>query len=118
MKLEKKKALSQRRRWRIRKKVRGVPERPRLTVCFTNKNMHAQCVDDEAGCTLAALSTTGKETKGILPNVAGAAKLGKLMGEKAKAAGVDSVVFDRAGRKYHGCVKAFAEAAREAGLVF
>ena len=118
MKLSKKKELERKRRWRIRKKVNGTAERPRLTVCFTNKNVHAQCIDDTADHTLFALSTNSKDISDVLPNVAGATKVGKAMGEKVKAAGVSSVVFDRAGRKYHGCVKAFADAAREAGLQF
>ena len=118
MKLSKKKELERKRRWRIRKKVNGTAERPRLTVCFTNKNVHAQCIDDVAGHTLLALSTNYKDFADVLPNVEGATKVGKAIGEKAKSAGFSSVVFDRAGRKYHGCIKAFADAAREAGLQF
>lgn len=118
MKLAKKKELAQKRRWRIRKKVRGTADRPRLTVRFTNKNVHAQCIDDEAARTLVALSTNEKDLGAHKPNVEGASQLGKTIGERAKAAGISVVVFDRAARKYHGCVKAFAEGAREAGLTF
>tara|TARA_B100000959_G_C14549182_1_gene446925 strand:+ start:141 stop:497 length:357 start_codon:yes stop_codon:yes gene_type:complete len=118
MKLSKKKELERKRRWRIRKKVSGTAERPRLAVRFTNKNVHAQCIDDEAGFTLLALSTNSKDFGDVLPNVEGATKVGKAIGERAKKAEISSVVFDRAGRKYHGCVKAFADAARDAGLQF
>ena len=118
MKLAKKRELKRKRRWRIRKKVNGTTERPRLAVCFTNKNIHAQCIDDIVGHTLVSLTTNSKEFAEVLPNVDGAGKFGEALGKKAKAAGFTSVVFDRAGRKYHGCVKAFAEAARKAGLQF
>ncbi len=112
--------LNQRRRWRIRRKVRGVPERPRLTVRFTGRHIHAQCIDDTVGRTLVALSTAGKELKdrNLHANVAAATEVGKLLGEKAMQAGIGKVVLDRAGRRYHGCVKAFADAARAAGLSF
>ena len=118
MKLSKKRELRQKRRWRIRKKVRGTAERPRLTICFTNKNIHVQCIDDSVARTLVASSTNANDMVGVLPNLDGSAKLGKVFAERAKAAGVATVVFDRAGRKYHGCVKAFAEAVRDAGIVF
>ncbi len=120
MKLEKKKELLQKRRWRIRKKVVGSAERPRLTVHFSNKHIYAQCIDDASGKTLVYLSTNGKDLidQKLRPNIAGATKLGKVVGEKAKGAGIETVVFDRGGRLYHGCVKAFADAAREAGLKF
>ena len=118
MKLSKKRELRQKRRWRIRKKVRGTAERPRLTVCFTNKNIHVQCIDDSAARTLVASSTNEKDMVGVLPNLDGSAKLGKIFSERVKSAGLTTVVFDRAGCKYHGCVKAFAEAVREAGIVF
>ncbi|WOO43504.1 50S ribosomal protein L18 [Rubellicoccus peritrichatus] len=120
MKLQKKKLLVQKRRWRIRKTIRGTAERPRLTVYFSNKHIHAQCIDDVSGKTIAAANTTSKDVRdeNLGPNIEGATKLGKALGEKAKAAGIDAVVFDRNGRRYHGCVKAFADAAREAGLRF
>ena len=78
MKLSKKKELAQKRRWRIRKKINGTAARPRVCVRFTNKNIHAQCVDDENSHTLLGLATTGKQFKDALPNVAGADKLGRL----------------------------------------
>jgi large subunit ribosomal protein L18 len=120
MSLDHKKVLKQKRRWRIRKKVRGTPERPRLCVHFSNQHIYAQCIDDTAGTTLLYVSTLGKDLKeeAIKPNVAGAVKLGTLVAEQAKAKNIESVVFDRAGRIYHGCVKAFANAAREGGLNF
>lgn len=119
-KIEKKNKLLQRRRWRIRKTVVGSPERPRLVVKFTNLHIHVQIIDDDAGRTLLAASTTQKamREKKLLPNVAGATEFGKIFGEAAKSAGFSTVVFDRAGRRYHGTVKAFAEAVREAGLQF
>ena len=115
MKLEKKKSLLQRRRWRIRKKVQGTPERPRLAVHFSNKNIYAQCIDDSKGHTLVYVSSVGGDAKA---NAEGAVALGQAIAEKAKSAGIEAVVFDRAGRRYHGCVKSFAEAAREGGLKF
>lgn len=112
--------LTQRRRWRIRRKVRGVSARPRLTVRFTARHIHAQCIDDTIGKTLVGLSTQSKDLKSLnlRANVASATEIGKVIGEKARQAGIEKVVFDRAGRRYHGCVKAFADAAREAGLSF
>jgi large subunit ribosomal protein L18 len=120
MNLQKKAELRQKRRWRIRKKVVGDAARPRLSVHFSNKHIYAQAIDDEQGATLVFVSTLGKELRDqkLKANVAGAASLGKAFGEKAKAAGIGQVVFDRNGRKYHGCVKTFADAAREAGLDF
>jgi large subunit ribosomal protein L18 len=89
-------------------------------VKLSGKHVYAQCIDDESGVTLAFLSTLAKEiaVRKLSSNVVGATLLGKAFGEKAAAAGVRSVVFDRGDRKYHGCVKAFADAAREAGLLF
>ena len=120
MKLEKKKHLLQKRRWRIRKKIFGTLGRPRLTVCFTHQHIHAQCIDDEKGITQVACSTNSKDLKGkgFHPNASSAVALGQLIAERASTAGIKSVVFDRAGRKYHGRLKAFADAAREAGLNF
>lgn len=117
MKLQKKRALLQRRRWRIRKKVNGTAERPRLSVRFSNKHIYAQCIDDKKGHTLLFLSSLAKDVQ-VKANVEGAANLGKLFAEKAGSAGIESVVFDRGGRRYHGCIKSFAEAAREGGLKF
>ncbi len=120
MKLDKKKELLQKRRWRIRKKVSGTTERPRLSVHFSNKHIYAQCIDDEAGKTLLYVSSLDKDLRdqNLRATVTGATELGKMIGERAKAAGTERVVFDRGGRRYHGCVKAFADAAREAGLNF
>ncbi len=120
MKLEAKNLLRQKRRWRIRRKVRGTAERPRLSVHFSGKHIYAQCIDDESGRTRVYVSTLAKDLREekIAPTVDGAARLGKVLGEKARGAGVDTVVFDRGGRRYHGRVKAFADAAREAGLQF
>lgn len=117
MKLKEKNTLRQKRRWRIRKKVSGTPERPRLTVRFSNKHIYAQCVDDRAGHTLVYASSLA-ENGPLKANREGAASLGKTLAEKAKSAGIGEVVFDRAGRRYHGCVRAFADAARENGLQF
>lgn len=112
--------LRQKRVWRIRKKVNGTAERPRLVVHFSNKHIYAQCIDDVAGKTLVSSSSLEKalaEEK-LGANIESAIRLGKSLGEKAKAAGISQVVFDRNGRRYHGSVKAFADAAREAGLEF
>lgn len=119
-KLHKKRTLLAKRRLRTRKTVIGTASRPRLSVKFTNLHIYAQAIDDSTGKTLAAAATTQKELKekNVLPNVAGATAVGKLFAERAKAAGVTAVVFDRGGRRYHGTVKAFAEAARQSGLNF
>ena len=119
MKLQKKNSLAQKRRYRIRKKVKGSAERPRLAVHFSNKHIYAQCIDDVAGHTVAYASSVGsKDAADAKANNDGAITLGKVIADKATAAGVERVVFDRAGRRYHGCVKSFAEAAREGGLKF
>ena len=120
MKIQKKIELKQKRRWRIRKKVVGTAERPRLSVHFSNKHIYAQAINDEAGSTLVFVSTLAKDLRDqkLKSNIEGAEAIAKSFAEKAKAAGVDKVVFDRNGRKYHGCVKKFAEAAREGGLDF
>lgn len=120
MKLDKKRQLLQKRRWRIRKKVSGTAERPRLTVHFSNKHIYAQCIDDTEGKTLVYASSIDSALKdqNLRATVDGASVLGKAIGEKAKSAGIEKIVFDRGGRLYHGCVKAFAESAREAGLQF
>lgn len=120
MKLERKKMLRQKRVWRIRKKVKGTDECPRLCVHFSNKHITIQAIDDDAEKTLLSLSTLTKDLKdkGLTANVQSAKELGRLFGEKAKEAGMSRVVFDRNGRLYHGAVKAFADASREAGLKF
>ena len=117
MKHHKKLSLLQKRRWRIRKKVKGTSERPRLAVHFSNKHIYAQCIDDLAGHPLVYVSSTNQDSS-AKASVDGAVGLGRQVADKAKAAGIESVVFDRSGRRYHGCVKSFAEAAREGGLQF
>ena len=120
MKLQKKKDLAQKRRYRIRKKVKGTAASPRLSVKFSNKHIYAQCIDDTEGKTIVSANSNAKDVRDskLKANIESAQQLGKQIAEKAKAAGVESVVFDRSGRRYHGCVKAFAEAAREGGLQF
>jgi large subunit ribosomal protein L18 len=118
MNLAKKRDLLQKRRWRIRKKIIGTQDRPRLTVRFTNKNIHAQCINDDLSTTLVAISSNEKELNDCLPNISGSEKIGSAFALKLSNAGIKTVVFDRAGRKYHGCVKAFADALRSSGLEF
>ena len=112
--------LLQKRRWRIRKKVKGTAARPRLSVRFTAKHIYAQAIDDDAGRTLVFLGTLDPElrTKKLAANLNGAKALGGAFAAKAKAAGIGAVVFDRSGASYHGKVKSFADAAREGGLQF
>lgn len=119
MRPEQKARLKQLRRWRIRKKVAGSSLRPRMTVCFTHKNIRVQFIDDEAGVTLASASTLDKtlpDRAKLAANVASAKRIGQHAAETAKAKGIQEVVFDRGGARYHGKVKALADAAREAGL--
>ncbi len=105
------------RHFRVRKKVSGSAECPRLAVYRSNRHIYAQVIDDVTGRTLAAASTLDADAKGTL-TVVTAATVGRLVGQKAKAAGIDSVVFDRGGYQYHGRIAALADAAREAGLKF
>jgi len=108
-----------RRHARARRKVTGTAERPRLAVFRSNRHVVAQVIDDRAGVTLAAASTLEADLRGgATGNVEAAAKVGTLVAERAKAAGVDTVVFDRGGNRYHGRVAALADAARSAGLEF
>ena len=107
-----------RRHRRVRKKVEGSPQRPRLAVFRSSKHIVAQVIDDIAGVTLASASTHEKDFDGYGGNVEAAKKVGALAAERAKAAGVEKVVFDRGGNRYHGRVRALADAAREAGLDF
>jgi large subunit ribosomal protein L18 len=136
MRTEKKHQLKQLRKWRIRNKLSGTKDRPRMSVCFTNENIHVQFIDDKAGVTLAAVSTTGKavpDRDKLAANVAGAQVIGKLAADAALAKGIKSVVFDRGGARYHrseskgkdgkrvsvlGKLATLAEAARAAGLKF
>ena len=119
---EKSKALFLRRRQRVRAKLRRVANnRPRLSVFRSSKHIYAQIIDDAAGRTLAAASSLDGGLKPSLKNGAdmtAAGAVGKLIAERAKAAGVDRVVFDRGAYLFHGRVKALADAARESGLVF
>ena len=115
----KKSVALKRRHIRVRKRVNGTEERPRLVVTRSNRHMVAQVVNDKLGHTLASASTLEaslRTTDGSKTDLS--RQVGKLVGERAKAAGVDTVVFDRAGYKFHGRVAAVAEGAREAGLEF
>lgn len=112
----------QKRQLRVRKSVHGTTERPRLNVFRANQNIYAQVIDDSLGKTLVSASTLDPEVKAKLAGNGGTIEAAKLVGEavaqRAKAAGIELVVFDRAGYLYHGRVAALAEAAREAGLEF
>jgi large subunit ribosomal protein L18 len=136
MRTEKKHQLKQLRHWRIRQRVVGTKERPRMCVCFTNENIHVQFIDDAAGVTLAAASTVSKSMPGrekLSANVASAKTVGKIAAEAALAKGIKEVVFDRSGARFHwserkekdgkpvktlGKLATLAAAAREAGLKF
>ncbi len=107
----------QRRRYRVRAKVAGTAERPRLSVFRSNRGVFAQLIDDVDGRTLAAANWTESGLKG-LRGTEQAKKAGELLAERAKKAGVETCVFDRSGYRYHGRVKALAEGAREGGLEF
>ncbi len=108
-----------RRHIRVRKKVSGTPERPRLVVTRSARHMVAQVVDDTAGRTLASASTMETDLRGVSDDkTAKARTVGQLVADRAKKAGVEAVVFDRGGNKYHGRVAALAEGAREGGLDF
>jgi large subunit ribosomal protein L18 len=104
-----------RRRRRVRAKVRGTAQRPRISVFRSNRGMFLQLIDDDAGRTLAAVAWTEPELRS-LPRTEQATRAGALLAERAKAAGVQRAVFDRGGYRYHGRVKAVADGAREAGL--
>jgi large subunit ribosomal protein L18 len=123
-KFKKSRELQRRRRhYRIRAKVQGTAERPRLVVYRSLRNMEGQLVDDDAGRTVLGLSTLSPDMKGFSPEgkhrrIEQAHAAGKLLAERAKAQGIQAVVFDRGGYKYHGRVKAFADGAREGGLEF
>ena len=121
MRTEQKHHLALKRRWRIRKKLSGTKERPRMSVCFSQKNIHVQFIDDAAGVTLSATSTTAKtipDRDKLAANAASAKTGGSLAAQAALGKGIKEVVFDRGGARYHGKVKALADAAREAGLKF
>lgn len=110
------KQLKTLRRARVRAKISGSQERPRLSVYRSTTHIYAQLIDDVAGKTLAAASTKEISTKANKVNLS--AEVGKLIANKAKAAGITEVVFDRGGNRYHGRIKSLADAAREAGLKF
>ena len=132
MRNEKKQRLAQLRHWRVRQKVSGTKDRPRMSVCFTNEHIYVQFIDDQAGATLVSASTRSKATpdrENLAANVASAKTIGKLAAEAAIAKGIKAVVFDRGGRRYHwssgkdgkpvyGKLAALATAARDAGLKF
>ena len=118
----KKQIRFERRKYSIRSQLFGSAERPRLSVFRSDKHIYAQIIDDYAGKTLVAVASTSADVRGAElkngGNVAAAKKVGSLIAERAKAAGISKVCFDRGGRKYHGRVKALADAAREGGLKF
>jgi large subunit ribosomal protein L18 len=136
MRTDKKIKLEKRRHWRVRRKVTGTKDRPRMSVAFTNQHIYVQFIDDTAGVTLAAATTRGKAGEGkdrLAANVAGAKLLGRQAAETALAKGIKQVVFDRGGARYHwskskgkdgkpvtvsGKLATLAGAAREAGLKF
>lgn len=107
-----------RRHLRIRSHLSGTPERPRLSIFLSNRFIYVQLIDDLAGKTLAAASTKADNLKGLKANKEGATEVGKKIAEIAQTKNITKVVFDRSGYKFHGKVKALAEAARSAGLQF
>lgn len=112
-------ANSIRRKNRTRHKLRNVSGgKCRLSVYKSNKHLYAQIIDDSKGITLAAISTLSKEFDGVVANISSAERLGGVIAKDAIAKGVEEVVFDRGGYKYHGCIKALADSARKAGLRF
>src|SRR4029077_5503786 len=106
-----------RRHRRVRKKIRGTAARPRLAVFRSNKHVYAQVIDDVSGRTLAAASTVEQGFDGATGTVDAAKKVGKLVGERAKGEGIETVVLDRGGFRYHGRIACVADGARESGLV-
>ena len=113
-----KKAMRLKRHIRVRGKISGTAERPRLNVFRSNANIYAQIIDDVNGVTLVSANTLEKEFEGATGNCEAAKKVGQMIAEKAKAAGITDVVFDRGGYVYHGRVQELAEGAREGGLNF
>ena len=113
-----KNAMRLKRHVRVRGKISGTPERPRLNVFRSNANIYAQIIDDVNGVTLVAANTLEKEFEGATGNCEAAKKVGAVLAERAKAKGIEQVVFDRGGYVYHGRVAALAEGAREGGLNF
>ena len=113
-----KNAQRKKRHVRVRSKIAGTPERPRLSVFRSNANIYAQIIDDVSGVTLVSASTLEKEFEGATGNKEAAKKVGKVLAERAKAKGIATVVFDRSGYIYHGRVAELAEGARDGGLEF
>ena len=113
-----KNAMRLKRHVRVRGKISGTPECPRLNVFRSNANIYAQIIDDVNGVTLVSANTLEKDFEGATGNIEAAKKVGALVAERAKAKGIEEVVFDRGGYIYHGRVAALAEGAREAGLKF
>ena len=113
-----KNAMRLKRHVRVRGKISGTPECPRLNVFRSNANIYAQIIDDVNGVTLVSASTLDKDFEGATGNAEAAKKVGAVLAERAKAKGIEQVVFDRGGYIYHGRVAALAEGAREAGLKF
>jgi large subunit ribosomal protein L18 len=120
IRLTTRKEARKRRHFRVRKKVNGTSERPRLSVCFTGRHIYAQLIDDATGRTLASVMTTEKalRERGLRANQTSAAVVGQVLAERAIAQSIQRVVFDRGGFQYHGKVRALAEAARAGGLIF
>ena len=112
------KAKRDRRHYRLRFKIKGTPERPRLCVFRSEKHIYAQVIDDVAGKTLAAAASNEKGFEGVGSNQEAAKKVGQMVAERAVKNGIETVVFDRGGYVYHGRVQALAEGAREGGLKF
>ena len=113
-----KNAMRLKRHVRVRGKISGTPERPRLNVFRSNANIYAQIIDDVNGVTLVSANTLEKDFEGAAGNCEAAKKVGAVLAERAKAKGIEEVVFDRGGYVYHGRVAALAEGAREGGLQF
>ena len=113
-----KKAMRMHRHVRVRGKISGTPERPRLNVFRSNANIYAQIIDDVNGVTLVSANTLEKGFEGATGNAEAAKKVGTVLAERAKAKGIEEIVFDRGGYVYHGRVAALAEGAREGGLKF
>ena len=111
-------AQRKKRHIRVRSKISGTPERPRLNVFRSEKHIYAQVIDDTKGVTLCAASSVEKSFKGSGSNKEGARLVGKAVAERARKKGIETVVFDRGGYIYHGRVKELADAAREGGLLF
>jgi len=122
MRVDKLEKIRRRRKYHVRKKVIGTPERPRLSIFRSNRHIYAQIIDDIAGVTLAAASTMSKSSRDSVSkaggNKAGAEAVGAAIARQAQQVGIKCVCFDRNRYKFHGRVKALAEAARKAGLVF